>query len=224
MSELMQRNTGATGLKLSYKDFLTQYDGTHAEWVNGEVELIMSASLRHQDVVSFLGKLIETYAQLNNLGKLIQAPFNMKLPAKPSGHEPDLLFVSTSNLPHLKTNFLDGAADLIIEVVSPESRTRDTQTKFQEYQTAKIPEYWLINPEDQTATFYRLNSNGIYQAQTLDAEGKYHANILTGFWLKPAWLWQNPLPDVEDCMLDIDGEKYRDYLLNLLQKRGLLPS
>jgi Uma2 family endonuclease len=148
----------------------------------------------------------------------------MKLPAKPSGREPDLLFVSTSNLPHLKTNFLDGAADLIIEVVSPESRTRDTQTKFQEYQTAKIPEYWLINPEDQTATFYRLNSNGIYQAQTLDAEGKYHANILTGFWLKPAWLWQNPLPDVEDCMLDIDGEKYRDYLLNLLQKRGLLPS
>jgi Uma2 family endonuclease len=147
----------------------------------------------------------------------------MKLPEKPTGREPDLLFVAKTNLNRLQPNFLNGAADLVVEIISPESAGRDSQTKFQEYQTAAISEYWLINPLDNLATFYQLNDNGQYQAVDLDAEGKYFSRIISGFWLRPAWLWQEPLPDVEDAMLEIDGENYARQQMERFRKRGLLP-
>ncbi len=66
-------------------------------------------------------------------------------------------------------------------------------------------EYWIIDPRPgrQRVDFYRLTAQGKYQAVLPDADGRYHAAALSGFWLDPAWLWQEPLPDPLDLLSGI---------------------
>lgn len=68
--------------------------------------------------------------------------------------------------------------------------------KYKEYEASGVSEYWLIDPDNQQAEFFRLEKNGRYQLFPLDEEGIYRSTTLPGFWLKAEWLWQEPLPSV----------------------------
>lgn len=194
--------------KMTWEEFLAWTDeDTHAEWVNGEVIMTMPASLRHQDIKYFLMSLLHKYTRLNNLGKVIDAPFLMRLPFKPSGREPDILFIQQRHLARLHETFLDGPADLVVEIISPESIARDRGDKFVEYEEAKIPEYWLIDPVRTRAEFYVLDRKGHYRLVEPDENGNYHSRVVTGFWLHVAWLWQDPLPLEDEALKKIRRKK-----------------
>ena len=138
-------------------------------------------------------KVLGLFVEIHNLGEVVQAGYAMKLEAQRRGREPDLVFVSKENAKILKQKYLDGAADIAVEIVSPESVERDRQTKFAEYETAGIKEYWLIDPERRQAEFYRLNADGFYQ-RTLVPDGIFRSEVLPTFHLRVEWLWQEPLP------------------------------
>lgn len=179
-------------LEMSYEAFLEWADeDTLAEWVDGRVILMSPPSDRHQDLSDFLTALLRHFVEAYDLGKVRSAAFQMKLEA--SGREPDILFVAKENLARIQKNRLVGPADLAIEIISPESRTRDRKEKFSEYEQAGVEEYWLLDPERKQAEFYRLDAHGIYQITPL-GEGVFRSEVLTGLELDTAWLWQEPLP------------------------------
>jgi Uma2 family endonuclease len=124
----------------------------------------------------------------------------MRLPTRPSGREPDLLFVANEHGNRLRPTYVDGPADLVIEIVSPDSEERDRVTKLAEYEGAGVPEYWLVDPVPQEATFYRLGADGRYDAVPINADGFYHSAALPGFRLWVAWLWQRPLPALAEVL------------------------
>ncbi len=177
---------------MSYEAFLEWADeDTYAEWVNGKVIMTSPASQLHQRLVSFLDQFLGLYVYYRGLGRILTAPFQMKLPH--SGREPDVLFVARAHLERLRTNYLDGPADLVVEVVSPESTGRDRGEKFYEYEAAGVPEYWLLDPQTRRAEFYRLDEEGRYQLIPLE-EGRYVSVQLPGLWLRVDWLWQEEPP------------------------------
>jgi Uma2 family endonuclease len=183
-------------LEISFEDFLQQAPETSIiEWVDGRVIAMSPPSQFHQDLAGFLGSLLRVYVEVKGLGTIHLAPFLMKLS---SGREPDILFVSKTNQSRLKPNYLDGSADLIIEIISPQSRARDRGEKFYEYEQAGIPEYWLLDPVRKQAEFYQL-IDGIYQAVSIK-DGIYKSGVLTGLWLEVSWLWQEPLPTILEVL------------------------
>ena len=93
----------------------------------------------------------------------------------------------------MKNNYLDGGADLAIEVSSPDSRTRDRRDKYHEYQQAGVREYWILDPIRKQADFFQLDSEGIYTLVTVGADGVFRSHVLEGLWLRVDWLWQEPL-------------------------------
>lgn len=202
-----------TGSYITYEEFFDWADeDTLAEWVDGRIDMSSPASYPHQRIAGLLYEVFTTYARLFDLGVVLQNPFQMKLPGKRgSGREPDIMFLAKSNLARLENGLVRGPADLVIEVISPESEWRDRQTKFQEYAAGSVPEYWLIDPDLQRAEFYRLNDQGLYQSQPLDIENRYYSQALPGFWFKPAWFWLQPLPDAQDLLKLIGGKTYTDY-------------
>jgi Uma2 family endonuclease len=105
----------------------------------------------------------------------------------------------------LRHTHLDGPADLGVEIVSPDSIERDRGEKFVEYEAAGIPEYWLVDPLRAEALFYRLGQDGRYHRGPIDADGWYRSTVLAGFRLQVAWLWQEPLPSVEDVVAQTAG-------------------
>jgi Uma2 family endonuclease len=208
---------------MRYEEFLDwAHEDTLAEWVEGKVLMSSPASLRHQDLVNFLGGALAAFSSLHNLGRIVTAPFQMKLPR--SGREPDVIFVANAHITRLQPTFLDGPADLVVEVLSPESVGRDRGDKFFEYQAATIPEYWLIDPITRRAEFYQLDTQGAYLLVVPDATGIYRSSTLADFWLDVAWLWLDPLPGIEDVLLKIVGDSYAHHLIQSLQRHGYLPS
>ncbi len=191
--------------KMTYEEFLNWCDeDTRAEWVDGEVVMVSPASLPHQEIGWWVGHLLQVFAEERALGKVLGAPFQMRLAELQRGREPDLLFIAKEHLDRLKETYLDGPADLVVEIVSPESGPRDRGEKYYEYEAAGVREYWLIDPDRQQAEFYRLNQEKKrYELISPDADGVYRSQVVPGFWLKVSWLWQRPLPRVLDVLREL---------------------
>ena len=182
---------------MTFEEFLAwSNEDTRAEWVDGRVETLMPVSLAHLRITRFLIFVLEYYLNVQRLGELIHAPFLMRLPSRPSGREPGLAVVLDAHRDRIKSTYIDGPADIVVEVIRPDSRGRDRIDKYREYAQAGIPEYWLIDPDLKTAEFYTLHE-GVYEPAGIDAEGRFWSNMLPGFWLMVTWLWEPPsLPEI----------------------------
>src|ERR1035438_3578136 len=163
--------------RLTYEEFLDWHpDSGRAEWVNGEAILMPPPSLRHQDVIAFLSALLRWVVESRDAGRLSFSPVQMRL--KHSGREPDILFVATEHQSRFRDLYLDGPADLCVEVISPDSRSRDRIEKFREYQEAGIPEYWLIDPMRKEALFYALGEDGSYHPLSIGSDRVFRSGVL----------------------------------------------
>jgi Uma2 family endonuclease len=197
--------------RMTYEEFLAWADeDTVAEWVDGEVVMPSPASERHQDIQRFLLTLLASYAEFRQVGKVYGAPFQMKL--EKSGREPDVLFVTQEHRSRVTPTCLNGPADLVVQIISPESVGRDRGDKFVEYEKAGIPEYWLIDPDTERAEFYQLDEKGAYQVVAPDTVGIYRSRVLAGFWLNVNWLWSEPMPRADIAMARIGGQEYLSQL------------
>jgi len=196
--ETIQPQSSVTAARgyVTFEEYLEQSSDTRqCEWVDGEIITIPGASFEHQNINSFLITVLRLFVDRKDLGVVVVSPFAMKLESQRRGREPDILFIGKEKTHLIKKNYLDGAADLAIEIISPESVGRDRGEKFVEYEAAKIEEYWLIYPERRQVEFYRLNSDGFYQLAPIP-EGVFQSEVLPEFFLRVAWLWQEPLPTI----------------------------
>jgi Uma2 family endonuclease len=189
-------------MEITYEEFLEWCDeDTLAEWVDGKIVTYSPASRRHQQLAAFLLHITGIFVETKALGTMLIAPFQMKIES--TGREPDLLFISKERENLLKETHLQGPADLVIEIVSLESRLRDKEEKFAEYEKGGVKEYWLIDPDLKEANFYLQDEQGQFKRQELDALGIYRSQVLLGFQLKVEWLWQDPLPPTFEVLREL---------------------
>lgn len=181
--------------RMTYEEFLAWTDeDTFAEWTNQEVVMASPASYRHQDLARFLTSVIGIYVEHHHSGVVCPAPFQMKLAL--SGREPDLIFIAEDHLDRLQATYLDGPADFVAEIISLESVERDRGAKFLEYETAGVPEYWLIDPLRRWIECYQLGAEGCYNTAFAGRTDVCRSSAIPGFWLRAEWFWQQPLPPV----------------------------
>jgi Uma2 family endonuclease len=186
---------------MTYEEFLAWADEeVHAEWVKGKVVFMSPVSREHAIVSEFLLQLINTFAGIRQAGEAHSDPFQMKTGPDLPGRAPDVAFVAKENLGRFKQNYLDGPADIVAEVISPDSRGRDRGEKFYEYEQGGVKEYWLVDPERRRAEFYQLGPDGYYQLMELGPEDRFESKVLPGLWLKVAWLWQRPPPTLPQIL------------------------
>jgi Uma2 family endonuclease len=186
---------------MTYEQFLVATDeDTHAEWVNGRIVLMSPVSLDHARLSVLLLNIVSYYVGLHRLGEVCHDPFQMKTGPDLPGRAPDIIFVANENLGRLKRHFLEGPADLVVEIISPESRGRDRGEKFYEYEEGGVKEYWLVDEPRKKADFYRLGGDSRYQSMEVRPNGRFESVVLPGFWLQIGWLWENPLPTLPDII------------------------
>jgi Uma2 family endonuclease len=188
---------------MTWDEYLAwDFEDCQAEWVDGEVILMPPVRLDHQFVAGFLYRLIIAFVERHHLGAVLQPPTRMRLSSRPSGREPDVLFVATAHADRLKETYVDGPADLAVEVVSPESEERDRSIKFVEYESGGVPEYWLLDPIRKEAYFYLLGPDGRYHLAPI-SDGVYRSHVLEGFRLRVDWHWRVPLPTPEEALAEL---------------------
>lgn len=179
--------------KVTFEEYLEwESESGYHEWVDGEIVTMPNPSLKHQQIVGFLYFLLNGFNAKHNLGQVIQAPFAMKLEALSRGRELDILFVLNERDSLFEKNYLNGAADVAIEVISPGTGRTDQGEKYYEYETVQIKEYWLIDPDRRQAEFYRLGEDNFYHVVPLQEGAIFHSETIQGFWLRVNWLWEKP--------------------------------
>lgn len=193
------------GRRMTEEEFVAWADeDTRAEWVDGEVIVISPTSRKHTRLVGFVFQIMNMFVEEHDLGEVLGGEYTTRISQGASTRRrlPDVLFVATDRLSFLKKNHLEGAPNLIVEVVSPDSVARDWREKYHEYEQAGVREYWVIDPLAKRVEGYALGADCNY-TPIPETEGALHSTLLTGFFLKPAWLFQDPLPKIREVMRDL---------------------
>ncbi len=126
------------------------------EFTDGRIEVLPMPTDRHQTILQFL--LVACLPIMGETGGAVRfAPLRLRI-GNGRYREPDLLLVRDADDPRRANAFWTGA-DLVMEVVSPRNPLRDTRDKRLEYARAGIPEYWIVNPIDETVTVLELDGN-----------------------------------------------------------------
>ncbi len=195
--EIQPPQPSVTSTKMSFQDYLKAYnsvEGVHAEWVAGEVELYpMGNNARHQDLLLLFANLFLLFLKRHRPGTVKLAGFPMYLGVDKSARQPDLLVILSEHFDLINETYLDGPADIVVEIVSPESDERDHGTKLIEYEAAGVPEYWLIDPLRRQAEVNVLGDDQRYHRSSLDEQGRLVSAILAGFKVDAALLWQETI-------------------------------
>lgn len=155
---------------LSVTDYLSSTDETRWELIDGVVyDMSPAPVLRHQAIqlsVSFWlnARIIHRSGQGNGelpTCRVFTAPVDVVLNAK-TVVQPDLVVICD---PAKLANgrYVDGAPNLVVEILSPHTAKKDRLTKRLAYQAAGVPEYLIIDPVASTVEQYLLE-NGVYPA------------------------------------------------------------
>jgi Uma2 family endonuclease len=129
----------------------------------------------------------------------------MKYSDEKPAREPDSMVILNAHIERIRPTYVDGIADIVIEVLSPESDARDRGDKFVEYEAAGVPEYWLFDPMRQDALIYGRGEDGYYHRLPRDEQGRLISQVLPGFVLSPDVLWQETLPSGPDMVRLVEG-------------------
>ncbi len=182
----------------TYDDLLAiPEDGNRYELILGEIAMSPSPNKKHQRALSRLNNRTSAFVEQHQLGEVFFAPFDVKF-SPYSVVEPDLFYISREKRFTLGDNFVDGAPDMVVEVLSPSNRMQDLVKKAALYAQYGVAEYWVVDPESQTVAVHQWK-DGQYVALK-PKKGIARSIVLKGFevsiqeifaepeWMKPVEL------------------------------------
>jgi Uma2 family endonuclease len=148
------------------------------EFTDGTVEILPMPSRYHQAISALLFIALLNFITPRG-GRVYYAPLRLQIrPGKQ--REPDILLLRDAHDPRNQNEAWLGA-DLVIEIVSPDDPQRDTVTKRGDYAEAGIPEYWIVNPIDETVTVLAIDGTA-YREHGIFGRGETaKSHLLDGF-------------------------------------------
>jgi Uma2 family endonuclease len=185
----------------TYDDFCEIVTGRQkADLIDGVIYMTPPDSIGASRLDGWLRWVLSGFVVRRNLGEVFGSRVALRLNDK-NGPEPDILVVLSEHTDRLKKAHVQGACDLVIEIVSPESVDRDYNKKRALYEEFGVPEYWIIDEDRRRVTLLRLGAKGYAEARS--RKGVLTSKVVTGFWLRPEWLWQSPRPNQFDILDEI---------------------
>jgi Uma2 family endonuclease len=175
----------------TYEDYLRlPDDGRRYEVIRGVLYVSPAPKYGHQHVITKLFRKVDRFVDDHELGIFLTAPFDVILGNIATPVEPDFLFFRAGREPHAEDPNFQGAPDLIVEVLSPKNRQYDERIKFEAYEEAGVPEYWMVDPRARTVVIYALGEKGRYIEFSRGGEGEtVRSRVLERFSLRVADLF-----------------------------------
>jgi Uma2 family endonuclease len=160
-------------------DYMALPEGAPFELINGKLIYMPSPSNAHQNISNNLATYLTLHVKKHNLGFVRTAPLDVHLD-KNNVFQPDLLFISNEKKDILK-DWVYGAPDFIVEILSPGTQLKDKGEKMEMYARYGVKEVWLIEPYNQLLEIY-LNANSAMQLQQrFERTGTAMAASIQGF-------------------------------------------
>ncbi len=154
------------GKKVSYEEFMEIYEKSdlRMEYINGEIIIMSSPSAFHQEISGNLYTIYRNYLK-GKACKVFYAPFDVHFFKKdfknPDVMQPDLLIACDLEEKVNEKGRYMGTPTLVVEILSPSTRSRDMVDKLNIYMVSGVREFWVIDPEQKTVFVYGFKDLGI---------------------------------------------------------------
>lgn len=176
--------------KLTYEDYLTlPDDGRRYEILDGDLEMTPAPSPRHQAVSRNLQRLLDRHVTDNRLGSLYNAPIDILL-APTTIVQPDLLFLAAGREQVVTERAIEGAPDLIVEILSPSTARRDRVAKAALYARFGVSHYWLVDPDARTVEIHALAAGSYRLVAAHAAAERFSAAPFLGLTIDLGTVWE----------------------------------
>ena len=153
--------------RYTYKDYLAWPDDERRELINGTAwDISPAPSVEHQRISRDLLTIFNIYLK-DKPCEVFQAAVDVRLAEHDMDDElaetvvqPDIFVVCDKS--KIDQKGVQGAPDLIIEIISPFTAGKDMKEKFYIYEHYGVKEYWIVFPIEKTVMVFRLTGNGTY--------------------------------------------------------------
>jgi Uma2 family endonuclease len=166
-------------------------EGTLAQLIDGEIIISPSPLYLHQRIVFRLSRSLADFVESRGLGEVAVAPIDVVLGSGRSV-QPDVVYVSRERYGIIRKEGIEGAPDLVAEVLSPSTAYYDLTEKRDANEAAGVREYWIVDPERETVEVLALEGERYVSRQQLAGAGTARSVLLDGFALDTAPLFTWP--------------------------------
>ncbi len=147
-------------VKFTFEDYLLfPDDGKRHELIDGEHYVTPAPNTKHQRSSGRLATALHVFVTQHRLGEVFAAPYDVVL-SDVDVVQPDLLFVSAKRASIIGEARIQGAPDLVVEILSESTRKTDELIKRKRYEHFGVQEYWIVDPELETIKVYRMTDKG----------------------------------------------------------------
>ena len=122
-------------------------------------------------------------------GRLYSAPIGVVLDDE-NGLQPDLVYVARERAAIIAERGIEGVPDLVVEILSPSTRSRDLGRKMRRYAAAGVRHYWVADPRARTLTPYRLGESGYEPGGTCGPGSVFEPELFPGLRIPIEELWE----------------------------------
>ena len=180
---------GATKSKIpfTYADYksLPEAMDRRYELMDGELCLVPAPTTLHQFVSQNIVVLLVAHVRAARCGTVLHAPVDVVLGEGDDRDvlQPDIVFVSRERANIVTLAEVAGAPDLVIEILSRGTKTRDRGYKRTRYERARVSEYWIVDPDRETIDAFRLGAEGFTPAVHYRPGDKLACAVIPGLRL-----------------------------------------
>lgn len=159
--------------------YITIFTKRGVEFNGGMLEVLPVPTLDHQLILQWFFKLLEAFVA--GRGIVVTAGYKLRVQSQEvQFREPDVVYLAPDNMSHAGQAFTR-AAELVVEVVSPDDPSRDYLVKRGEYATAGIPEYWILDPAAKRILVLGLQGSVYVECGTFSPGQQAASHHLPGF-------------------------------------------
>ena len=170
-------------VKFTYEDYLATPKDERYELLDGDLMMVPAPNVKHQRVSAQLYVQLHRFINDHGLGTLLYAPCDVVL-SDVDVVQPDILFVSRDREEELiKPDNVRGAPDLVIEILSPSTETKDRGLKHDLYGRHGVTEYWLVDPIAETVSIHRQRGGVLVATNTFGRGQTLRSPLLAGLEL-----------------------------------------
>ncbi|MCH7606294.1 MAG: Uma2 family endonuclease [Chloroflexi bacterium] len=166
-------------IKFTVKDYMSTPEGTRYQLLDGEMILAPSPTSRHQTVSIQLFSALREYVREHALGRVWYAPLDVVL----SNHDvaqPDIFFVSNARSGIITEPNIQGAPDLVVEILSTGTAQYDRGYKQALYSHHGVREYWMVDPDAETVEVLTESDQGLMLQASYSGEQTLTSPLLEG--------------------------------------------
>ena len=165
--------------KFTYKDYLKTPEDKRYELIEGELIMTPSPVPYHQWISKNILYELEQFVRERKIGKVFDAPCDVYLDDE-NVLQPDILFISNEHAGIIGEKNVQGAPDLVIEILSENSAYSDMVRKKKLYSRFKVKEYWIVDPFEKTIDIYSLEDWGFVLERTFSESQILESPLLNG--------------------------------------------